>query len=231
MTQELVNADIEVNVEQKKDVSWKLRLKSALAIGLTFIILIMWVQPVYYALIMLVGICCIIEWNKMVNYDVRNSIIGALIIMPPMACLMETMHHLEKKPLGVLLYFLMIWATDIFAMIGGKMIGGQKLAPQISPNKTWSGFATGVFAAGVVAQLMCILFPIRLEDIFLYKINFFLIGMLFGIFAQLSDLFISIFKRKHNVKDFGNTIPGHGGVLDRFDSVILTAPLMVFMLY
>ena len=87
-----------------------------------------------------------------------------------------------------------------------KSLQGPKLAPKISPNKTWSGLITGVFVATIVIY-------------FVYKSNKYMISpiiFILPILSQLSDLFVSIIKRRFNVKDSGKVIPGHGGLLDRY---------------
>ena len=129
-------------------------------------------------------------------------------------------------------FFIIIWSVDSFAMFIGKWLQGPKLAPILSPKKTISGLLGGITAG--------VLFPLLLKLIPSYKLpyygqisNFLLIGqfiILAGV-AQASDLFISYFKRKFKIKDSGNIIPGHGGMLDRFDSIILTAPIVAFYLH
>jgi phosphatidate cytidylyltransferase len=115
----------------------------------------------------------------------------------------------------VLWLFLVTWATDIFAYFAGRAIGGPKLAPRISPNKTWAGLAGGVIGAAVTAWIAGSL--MQLETIFLY------IGAPMGLLAQLGDLYESSVKRRKGVKDSGTILPGHGGVLDRLDGLLPVA--------
>jgi phosphatidate cytidylyltransferase len=115
----------------------------------------------------------------------------------------------------VLWLFLVTWATDIFAYFAGRGIGGPKLAPRISPNKTWAGLAGGVIGAAVTAWIAGSL--MQLETIFLY------IGAPMGLLAQLGDLYESSVKRRKGVKDSGTILPGHGGVLDRLDGLLPVA--------
>ncbi|MEX0583301.1 MAG: phosphatidate cytidylyltransferase [Sneathiella sp.] len=122
--------------------------------------------------------------------------------------------------------FLVIWATDIGAYFSGKSIGGPRIAPSISPNKTWAGLVGGVIAAMIVA----------------YGVNSLLIGgqiATFGIlglgaicaiFAQVGDFAESAWKRHFGIKDASNLIPGHGGVMDRLDGVFLTAPILMMII-
>ena len=113
-----------------------------------------------------------------------------------------------------LVFWLMLvtWSTDIFAYFAGRAIGGPKLAPRISPNKTWAGLAGGMGGAAVVGALAAFLFG--LGPVFL------LAGAPLGLLAQLGDLYESKVKRRLGVKDSGSLLPGHGGVLDRLDGLL-----------
>jgi phosphatidate cytidylyltransferase len=121
---------------------------------------------------------------------------------------------------------MLIWSVDTMAMIGGKILQGPKLAPSISPNKTISGLLTGVISAVIIVIIIWQKNNLLINNIY----NVCLYTMLLAVMAQVSDLLVSFFKRKFKVKDSGNIIPGHGGVLDRFDSIILTAPI-IFLYY
>jgi len=117
----------------------------------------------------------------------------------------------------ILLLFAVVWSTDIFAFFGGRSLGGPKLAPVISPKKTWSGFICGL-AGGVAAGL--IVASIFGMSSFLW-IAF--LSIVLSLSGQVGDLFESALKRRFQVKDSGVLIPGHGGVLDRVDSMIFAA--------
>jgi phosphatidate cytidylyltransferase len=110
---------------------------------------------------------------------------------------------------------LVVWATDIFAYFAGRSIGGPKLAPRISPNKTWAGLVGGMAGAEVVGLLAAWL--LNLGAPFLY------IGAGMGLLAQLGDLYESWVKRRAGVKDSGTLLPGHGGALDRLDGLLPVA--------
>ena len=108
--------------------------------------------------------------------------------------------------------FAITWATDIFAYFAGRAIGGPKLAPKISPNKTWAGLIGGMAGAGLCAW--AIAFWFQMEWFFLWM------GAPLGLVAQLGDLYESWEKRRAGVKDSGSLLPGHGGVLDRLDGLL-----------
>jgi phosphatidate cytidylyltransferase len=110
---------------------------------------------------------------------------------------------------------LVTWATDIFAYFAGRSIGGPKLAPRISPNKTWAGLVGGMAGAAVVGALAAWQFGIAAE-----LPDFLWLGAPMGLLAQLGDLYESRVKRRLGVKDSGALLPGHGGVLDRLDGLL-----------
>lgn len=123
----------------------------------------------------------------------------------------------------VLGLFVTVWLSDIGGYVFGRLIGGPKLAPRISPNKTWAGAigAIGLSAAGAVIATMSV------EEILPGAILF---AILLSVFAQGGDLFESWVKRRHGVKDSGAIIPGHGGVLDRVDGLLFAAPAMAILI-
>ena len=110
---------------------------------------------------------------------------------------------------------LVTWSTDIFAYFAGRSIGGPKLAPKISPNKTWAGLIGGMIGGAVVGALAAWLFGISDE-----LPDFLWLGAPMGPLAQLGDLYESRVKRRLGVKDSGTLLPGHGGVLDRLDGLL-----------
>lgn len=114
------------------------------------------------------------------------------------------------------------FATDIFAYFSGYLFGKHKLSPKISPKKTIEGAIGGVIGS----TLLCLLFGyLVIPSLLLHSA---VIGLIGSAFAQLGDLTASVFKRKMGIKDYGTLIPGHGGILDRFDSVLFTAPFVYY---
>jgi phosphatidate cytidylyltransferase len=111
--------------------------------------------------------------------------------------------------------FVVTWATDIFAYFAGRGIGGPKLAPKISPNKTWAGLAGGVAGAALCGWLLATWF--EMETFFLWT------GGAMAVVAQAGDLLESWLKRRAGIKDSGSLLPGHGGVLDRLDGLLAVA--------
>ena len=117
----------------------------------------------------------------------------------------------------ILLLYFCVWGADIFAYFSGRTIGGPKLAPRISPNKTWSGFVGSLVGAMLLSYLVVVIAEFKATYLF------FIVMLLTAVVSQLGDLIESSIKRKFNVKDSGSIIPGHGGVLDRVDGLVIAA--------
>lgn len=120
-----------------------------------------------------------------------------------------------------LILFISIWINDTAAFFTGSYLGKNKLIPRISPNKTLEGSAGGILATALFLMIIRGYFDLGLFSALA-------LGFLIALFGQLGDLMESALKRHLNVKDSGEIIPGHGGILDRFDSIILAAPLFYF---
>jgi phosphatidate cytidylyltransferase len=127
------------------------------------------------------------------------------------------------EPLGrYLLFFLIVLtaAADVGAFFGGRRFGRHKLAPLVSPGKTWEGFAAGMFAAALVAVVSARLWSAALPA-------WLAVCLLVAMVSVVGDLTESMFKRRAGLKDSGSLLPGHGGVLDRIDSVAAATPIYV----
>ncbi|WP_366921668.1 phosphatidate cytidylyltransferase [Metallumcola ferriviriculae] len=118
----------------------------------------------------------------------------------------------------------LIWVTDSGAYFIGRTWGNRKLAPQISPKKTWGGFFGGLGSALAVGMVFTSLWQISL-------LHMFFLSLLISLAGQLGDLIESALKRSAGVKDSGNLLPGHGGMLDRIDSLLMAAPIAYIFLY
>ncbi|MDJ1155929.1 phosphatidate cytidylyltransferase [Macrococcus caseolyticus] len=125
----------------------------------------------------------------------------------------------------ILFALLIVWVTDTGAYIFGRLFGKNKLWPEISPNKTIEGFVGGMLSSTIIAIIFSINYDMPLSILPLI-----LVTWLFSMFGQLGDLVESALKRHFDVKDSGNLLPGHGGILDRFDSFIFVLPLMNILL-
>lgn len=132
---------------------------------------------------------------------------------------------LEGGILTAWLIFVGAWGSDTCAYCVGKLIGKHKLPTKLSPNKTVEGCMGGILGAALIGFLFALAFYRDMN----YWWQFALIGGVSSIISQVGDLTASAIKRNQNIKDYGKLIPGHGGILDRFDSILFTAPV-VYML-
>lgn len=141
--------------------------------------------------------------------------------------LMDTTKFLEQNGVNyAIICLVMVWVSDSAAFFGGKLFGRHKLAEKISPKKTWEGSIFG-FVFTIITGLTAWYFFYQSINI----IHFIAISVIIGIFAQIGDLFESYLKRSVKVKDSSNLIPGHGGALDRFDSILFAVPALYIYLY
>lgn len=177
--------------------------------------------------VIIVTILMAFEWITIVNTkeEEKNNnkwkILGLIYILLPTTSLIY-IKTLDNGSYIILWIFLVVWATDIAGLIVGKNVGGPKLAPVISPHKTWSGLIGGVLASMFVSLLTSVIF----KESALFFIIF---GGVLAVFEQLGDLTESKFKRTFGVKDSGNIIPGHGGIMDRLDGLTLVAPIVALI--
>ncbi|WP_188454356.1 phosphatidate cytidylyltransferase [Virgibacillus oceani] len=119
---------------------------------------------------------------------------------------------------------LVIWASDTGAYFFGRAFGKNKLWPKISPNKTVEGALGGIVLACIVGVIFQLVYPFDYTMLIVI-----LVTILVSVFGQIGDLVESAFKRHYGVKDSGNILPGHGGILDRFDSLLFVLPLLHFI--
>jgi phosphatidate cytidylyltransferase len=122
-------------------------------------------------------------------------------------------------------FLILIWSNDTFAYITGSLIGRHTLYKEISPKKTWEGTIGGILYTIAIGVLLSLFY------IELHIIHWIIISLIIGVFGNIGDLVESAFKRNADIKDSGNILPGHGGVLDRFDALIFTTPFVFLYLY
>ena len=145
--------------------------------------------------------------------------------------MLSFVYQIRMMPLGVFavwLIFICAWGSDTFAYCVGMTLGKRRLAPQLSPKKSVEGAIGGVLGAALLGLLYALAIN-GFSDVQVGVVAFVGIGAVGSVIAQIGDLAASAFKRHYEVKDYGRFIPGHGGVLDRFDSVIFTAPVIFYL--
>jgi phosphatidate cytidylyltransferase len=157
--------------------------------------------------------------------NIAFTILGVLYIAVPFS-LLQLLGYLqgEYRWQPILGLLLLIWAADTGAYIAGKNFGKHKLLERVSPGKTWEGWAGGTLLTVLVGWGLSIVF----HDLELYQ--WIGIAIIVSIFGVLGDLTESLLKRSLGVKDSGTLLPGHGGILDRFDSLLMVIPFIVAFL-
>ena len=145
---------------------------------------------------------------------------GVLYIAPAAVCLVW-LRHTNQGNWWIMMLFAATWAADIGAFAVGSMLKGPKLWPRFSPNKTWSGFVGGLASATAAGSLMAALPAFKLN---IWAAAF--IGLTVGLATMAGDLWESALKRRFGVKDSGDLIPGHGGLLDRVDGLMFAVVVM-----
>ena len=161
--------------------------------------------------------------------NIAVTIFGVIYVALPFAFLMEIGHFKHVYEAKIILGILfLIWCNDTFAYLAGSLFGKHKLFFRISPGKTWEGFIGGAFAVIILASFMTKILP-NIRGI--ETLDWLIIGTIIFSVGTLGDLIESMFKRSINVKDSGTLIAGHGGILDRFDSLLFSVPFIYGYLF
>ena len=172
--------------------------------------------------LIVIAVVTLFRFSKELYYDNGKLIFTVIYTAIPFGFalgLPSFSTHDNTFTLEVFFLFILIWSSDTFAYLTGKFFGKHKMAPKISPKKTWEGFAGGVLLTFVLGFFIEKFHP----DL---RGNWIVVGFLVSVFAPLGDLVESQLKRTFAVKDSGNIIPGHGGILDRLDSFIICVPVV-----
>lgn len=164
-----------------------------------------------------------------VKANVIWALIGFLYALVPSVSLLLISDMMGGEV--VLWMMIVIWSMDTGAYFAGKNIGGPKMSPTISPNKTWSGLIGGAITAMLFGGIYAYFMKEQNIPLFESAIILLILSGLFAILSQIGDLAESAVKRKFSVKDSGAIIPGHGGVMDRVDGVLFVAPAVFAVCY
>jgi len=149
---------------------------------------------------------------------------GVLYVGLPVLALVALKTLAPQGPQVLLGLFLIVWSTDTGALLFGKLIGGARLAPKLSPGKTWAGTIGGSITAAIVFGLYIAVLDFSVTKAMLF-------ALVFSVVAHLGDLFESLVKRHFGYKDSGGLIPGHGGALDRVDSLLACSVVMALLVF
>lgn len=167
--------------------------------------------------------CYVIQFPKY-NSEQMTMLFFGLIYVTIMMSFVFKVRFVENGILFVWLIFIGAWGSDTCAYCVGKLCGKHKLPSKLSPNKTIEGCVGGILGAALIGFLFALAF---FKDID-YWWKFAIIGAVSSIISQIGDLTASAIKRNHDIKDYGKLIPGHGGILDRFDSILFIAPIVYY---
>lgn len=193
----------------------------------------------YFIIFPLMALVYMIKLYKKGEYkpftNIAFTFLGIFYIAVPLSLLTHVVYHQTKVDYelitgyyfqGILGILLILWATDTGAYFAGTFLGKHKLFERISPKKTWEGFVGGAVLAGIIAFVFNLILA-NYDKQFLSTIDWVVITILIVIGGTFGDLVESLLKRSIEIKDSGTSIPGHGGFLDRFDGLFISAPFVV----
>lgn len=200
-----------------------LRTVSALVLAVPVLADVYLGPPWFTLLVIFVAALMGWEWAGMCNRRGRWMVLGSIYIAIPTAAMIWLRGDDIPGMTTIIWLFLVVWGADTGAYLTGRTIGGPKLAPRISPKKTWAGFVGGISIASLISVAFHFYVP---GDILILAV----IGFLVALASQLGDLLESMAKRHFDVKDSSNLIPGHGGVLDRVDGLVIGAVALAMIL-
>jgi phosphatidate cytidylyltransferase len=181
-----------------------------------------WV-PVAFVVLVLGAVATFVLAQKR-NDNPAWHAFGVLYLGVPALALVALQALAPQGPVVVLGLFIIVWATDTAALVFGKLIGGKKLWPAVSPGKTWAGTIGGSVTAAVIFALYLAFFGFNVPMGFVF-------ALLLSVVAHLGDLFESFVKRRFGTKDSGGLIPGHGGMLDRMDSMLVASTVLALLVF
>jgi len=190
-------------------------------------------------LIYLVFLFEVFRKNSNPFYNIAYTLVGVIYIAIPFSLLnylttdFRVLPSYSFSPWVLIGIIMTLWANDSWAYIWGSVFGKHKLAPKISPGKTWEGFIGGLISAWLWSYLMFWLIDTieYFENQNIEWVDWIVISTILSVIGTTGDLVESKLKRSLNIKDSGNILPGHGGILDRFDALIMSIPFVLFYLY
>lgn len=171
----------------------------------------------------------VIRFPKYKTEDITLAFF-ALFYVPVLFSYLYLTRMMPSGKYLVWLIFLASWGSDTSAYAFGMLFGKHKIVPNLSPKKSLEGCIGGVFGASVMGAIYAYIFSPYMHNVISPVVTCTLACMIGSIISQMGDLAASAIKRNHNIKDYGDLIPGHGGILDRFDSMLFTAPAIYFSL-
>ena len=201
------------------------RIITSILLAVVLLFCLFYNKNLWLLLLLLVSIISFFEFSKLINKIFKNRNISiALINLTTLFYLIFfifSAYDLAEVNVNIFFVILVCIFSDIGGYVVGKTVGGKKLT-KISPNKTVSGSIGSFVFSFIPLFIFSILFYEKINSLF---INLIFLSIFISLISQVGDLFISFFKRKAGVKDTGNILPGHGGILDRIDGMIFAIPV------
>ncbi|SNR89116.1 phosphatidate cytidylyltransferase [Anaerovirgula multivorans] len=200
---------------------------SLIGYGLSIILLTMFYLSFDVIYFLAIIVLTIIIFSGLQLYNFKYNVVDGSLTLYGLLYVTTFLGHIiltDKLANNEMIWliFIIAWSTDTFAYFGGYFFGKRKLCPKVSPKKTVEGAIAGVLGCMFSCGIFAYVFFIE------YMVMIIILGMIGSILSQLGDLTASQIKRYVGIKDFGNLIPGHGGILDRFDSILFTAPIVYY---
>ena len=173
----------------------------------------------------------VINYPKYTATQLFSAIFGIFYIPVMISFIFKTRENIAFGQWLAWMVYVSSWGSDTCAYVVGRLFGKHKLAPVISPNKSLEGAVGGVVGSALIGVIFGIImshFTGKSENLITI---FAIIGGLGSVISQIGDLAASGIKRNYDIKDYGDLIPGHGGILDRYDSIIITAPIVYYLAF
>lgn len=180
-------------------------------------------------LLLLVMAIYVILYPKYKSDQIAMTIFGFVYVSIMLSYLYQ-IRILENGVYFIWMAFIGAWGSDTCAYCVGMLFGKHKLPSELSPKKSIEGCIGGIVGAGLLGFIFGTVFKSHLTAIYDPQVSLTIIGAASSVLSQIGDLAASAIKRNHGIKDYGKLIPGHGGILDRFDSIIFTAPIVYLLL-
>jgi len=213
-------------ITEKKSTSLLFSLQ---ALSMTLLLLEINFGSPYLMISFYSSLIAIVAMSYLIKAKIKWALIGFFYAFVPSVSILLIGKNVSGQV--VLWMMIVIWSMDTGAYFVGKNIGGPKMSPSISPNKTWSGLIGGTITAMLFGFLYVHFFGDKILPIFNNAIILIILSGVIAILSQVGDLAESALKRNFNTKDSGSIIPGHGGVMDRMDGILFVAPVVLVISY
>lgn len=204
------------------------------AFSLVFELLLFYGKQEYFTLLFVAFLlvlmaCYVLAYPKYRSEQVTHVFFGVFYVTVMLSYIYQV-RMLQDGFYMVWLIFIGAWGSDTCAYCVGMLFGKHKLPSKLSPKKTIEGCVGGIIGAALIGMIYAAIFKTQITEITSPVLAFAIIGAAGSVLSQIGDLAASAIKRNHEIKDYGKLIPGHGGILDRFDSIIFTAPIVYILL-